>query len=53
MRLYSERPVEIGDTLDLHFYVMPRGEPQEMNIQGLVKHVGLEDEGYTFGVDFV
>jgi len=53
MRLYSERPVEIGETLDLQFYVVPRGGPQEMNVQGLVKHVGLEEEGYTFGVDFV
>ena len=53
MRLYSERPVEIGETLDLQFYVMPRGEPQEMHMQGLVKHVGLEKNGYTIGVDFV
>ena len=53
MRLFSERPVAIGETLDLHFYVMPRGEPQEMKVQGLVRHVGLEKDGYTFGVDFV
>jgi hypothetical protein len=53
MRLYSERPVQLGETLDLHFYVMPRGEPQEMNMQGQVMHVGLEKDGYTFGVDFI
>jgi hypothetical protein len=53
MRLYSERPVQLGETLDLQFYVMPRGEPQEMNMQGLVRHVGLEKDGYTFGVDFI
>lgn len=53
MRLYSERPVKLGETLDLNFYVMPRGEPQEMNMQGLVRHVGLEKDGYTFGVDFI
>jgi hypothetical protein len=53
MRLYSERPVQLGETLNLHFYVMPRGEPQEMNMQGLVRHVGLEKDGYSFGVDFI
>jgi hypothetical protein len=53
MRLYSERPVQLGETLDLNFYVMPRGEPQEMNMQAMVKHVGLERNGYTFGVDFI
>jgi len=53
MRLYSERPMQLGETLDLHFFVMPRGEPQEMKIQGMVRHVGLEKDGYTFGVDFI
>ncbi len=53
MRLYSERPVQLGETLNLNFYVMPRGEPQEMNMQGMVRHVGLEKNGYTFGVDFI
>ena len=53
MRLYSERPVQLGETLNLNFFVMPRGEPQEMNMQGMVRHVGLEKDGYTFGVDFI
>lgn len=53
MRLYSERPVQLGETLNLHFYVMPRGEPQEMSMQGMVRHVGLEKDGYSFGVDFI
>lgn len=53
MRLYSERPLEVGENLKLNFYVVPRGEAHNLDIQGKVRHVGLERSGYTVGVDFV
>lgn len=53
MRLYSKRPMTIGEVLNLNFYVVPRGEAHELNLQGAVRHVGLERSGYTVGVDFL
>lgn len=53
MRLYSERPLEVGERLELNFYVVPRGEAHNLNIQGEVRHVGLERSGYTVGIDFL
>ncbi|MCG6887282.1 MAG: PilZ domain-containing protein [Proteobacteria bacterium] len=53
MRLFSERPLQVGETLELNFYVVPRGEVHSLNLQGEVRHVGLERSGYTVGVDFM
>ncbi len=53
MRLYSERPFNVGEVLELHFEVMPRGKIHHLDLRARVRHVELEQEGYRFGVGFL
>jgi len=53
MRFYSVRPFDVGEVLQMHFDVMPRGEIQHLDLQARVRHVELEQEGYRVGVGFL
>ncbi len=52
IRLFSKTPVDVGERLQLQFYVVPRGKAHELNVQGEVQHVELSRSGYSVGVDF-
>jgi hypothetical protein len=53
MRLYSERPFNVGEILELQFDVRPRGKPHHLDLRARVQHVELEREGYRVGVGFL
>jgi len=53
IRLYSDRPVRVGEVLKLRFFVVPRGEAHALNMQGRVRHVEAAHDGYSLGVGFL
>ena len=51
--LYADMPRLKGELIRLTFDLIQNGKKREVNIAGEVKHVQLEEHGYSFGVRFL
>ena len=53
MLLFSESPRIAGELLRLKFDLIQNSQKREVSVAGEVKHVQLDELGYSFGVRFL